>query len=207
MDKKIGIIEDNKDFREALEMVIHFTDGYSVLGAYENAKTALFGIPSNIPDVILVDINLPDNDGIYCVSILKEKFPKLYFLMCTSYEDDDKIFESLKAGANGYLLKTDGPSAILKGLNDLFNGGSPMSRTIARKVVESFSKKSTSKIQEILTVREIEILELIAKGLLNKEVADKLCISSGTIKKHIQNIYEKLHVNNRVEAVNKYLNR
>lgn len=206
-EKKISIIEDNREFREALEMVINFTEGFHVIACYENAITAVKKLPHNIPDAVLVDINLPDNDGIYCVTNLKNKFPEVHFIMCTSHEDDDKIFESLKAGACGYLLKTDGPSAVIEGLKDVFNGGSPMSGSIARKVVSSFSTKSLTKENtEKLTSREMEILELLANGLLNKEVAEKLFISSGTVKKHIQNIYEKLHVNNRIEATN-WLNK
>lgn len=203
MKKKIVIIEDNRDFREALEMVINFTEGFHVIASYENATIALKNLPLNLPDAVLVDINLPDSSGIYCVSELKNKFPQLHFVMCTSHEDDEKIFKSLKAGATGYLLKTDGPSAIIEGLRDVFNGGSPMSGSIARKVVNSFSTTfQYSETTEKLTSREFEILKLLASGLLNKEVASKLFISTGTVKKHIQNIYEKLHVNTRIEAVN-----
>ncbi|WP_321539864.1 response regulator transcription factor [Flavobacterium piscinae] len=128
--------------------------------------------------------------------------------MCTSYEDDDKIFQSLEAGASGYILKTEGPAKIIGALDELFEGGSPMSSSIARKVVASFSKmESQNKLTESLTGREREILELLAKGQMNKEVAAVLEISVGTVRKHIQNIYEKLHVNTRVEAVNVYLKR
>ena len=128
--------------------------------------------------------------------------------MCTSYEDDDKIFQSLKAGASGYILKTDGPVKIINALNELFEGGSPMSSSIARKVVASFSKVDASNINvETLTSREREILDSLARGRMNKEVAAELEISIGTVRKHIQHIYEKLHVNTRVEAVNLYLKR
>lgn len=128
--------------------------------------------------------------------------------MCTSYEDDEIIFKSLKAGASGYILKTEGPTKIIDALNDLFDGGSPMSSSIARKVVASFSKLDTiDESVQLLTPRENEILELLATGKMNKEVADNLQISGGTVRKHIQHIYEKLQVNTRVEAVNLYLKR
>jgi len=128
--------------------------------------------------------------------------------MCTSYEDDDKIFQSLKAGASGYILKTDGPVKIINALDELFEGGSPMTSSIARKVVASFSKVNVNDTNvETLTGREKEILDSLARGKMNKEVANELEISLGTVRKHIQHIYEKLHVNTRVEAVNLYLKR
>ena len=155
-----------------------------------------------------MDINLPGESGIECVKRWKLNYPKVLFLMCTSYEDDDKIFQSLKAGASGYILKTDGPAKIINALNELFEGGSPMSSSIARKVVASFSKVDASNINvETLTSREREILDSLARGRMNKEVAAELDISIGTVRKHIQHIYEKLHVNTRVEAVNLYLKR
>jgi DNA-binding NarL/FixJ family response regulator len=206
--KKISIIEDNNDLRSALSMIIQFTDGFSLLGCYENTEDAINSIPNEIPDALLVDINLPGKSGIDCVSILKNKYPELLFLMCTSYDDDEKIFKSLEAGANGYILKSEGPGKIIEALKDLFEGGSPMTGSIARKVVASFSKINQSNTAlQALTKREVEILNLLSKGMLNKEVANQFNISTGTVKKHIQNIYEKLHVNTRVEAVNKYLKR
>ena len=208
MKKRIGIVEDNRDLREAMAMMIQFTDQFELVGTFENAEAAIEIVPTIAIDALLMDVNLPGYNGYECVSILKAKKPTLLFLMCTSYEDDDIIFKSLKAGASGYILKTEGPTKIIDALNDLFDGGSPMSSSIARKVVTSFSKfESIDENVMLLTPRENEILELLATGKMNKEVADKLQISSGTVRKHIQHIYEKLHVNTRVEAVNVYLKR
>lgn len=208
MKKKICIVEDDRDLREALSMMIQFTDQYDLAGSFENAESALESLPEISPDAVLMDINLPGASGITCVQKLKSACPQLLVLMCTSYEDDDKIFESLEAGATGYILKTEGPAKIIGALDELFDGGSPMSSSIARKVVASFSKlESSNKLTESLTSREKEILDLLSKGQMNKEVAYHLEISAGTVRKHIQNIYEKLHVNTRVEAVNLYLKR
>lgn len=208
MKKRIGIVEDNRDLREALSLMIQFTEHYEVSGSYENAESAIEHISETLPDAVLMDINLPGYSGIECVQMLKRQYPEILFVMCTSYEDDDKIFKSLEAGATGYILKTDGPTKIIEALNDLFEGGSPMSSNIARKVVASFSKFEVQHPEtQLLTPRENEILELLATGKMNKEVAAQLDISSGTVRKHIQNIYEKLHVNTRVEAVNLFLKR
>ncbi|MBN8643272.1 MAG: response regulator transcription factor [Flavobacteriales bacterium] len=206
--KRISIVEDNADLREALSLMIQFTEGFELMNCYENAEIAIQKIPVELPDAVLVDINLPESSGIEMVLHLKQKFPDVMFLMCTSYDDDDKIFSSLEAGANGYILKSEGPGKIIEALKDLFDGGSPMTGSIARKVVASFSKiNASNENTQSLTIREIEILNLLSKGLLNKEVANELNISTGTVKKHVQNIYEKLHVNTRVEAVNKYFKR
>ncbi len=208
MKKKICIVEDDRDLREALSMMIQFTDRYELVGSFENAERALENIPNLEPDAILMDINLPGESGISCVNKLQNLSPESLVMMCTSYDNDDKVFQSLEAGATGYILKTEGPANILKALDELLDGGSPMSSVIARKVVASFSRfESQNKIVESLTQREKEILDLLAKGQMNKEVAYALDISVGTVRKHIQHIYEKLHVNTRVEAVNLYLKR
>lgn len=206
MKKRIGIVEDNRDLREALAMMIQFTEHFELVATFENAEEAIETVPTIAIDALLMDVNLPGYSGHECVSILKTRKPSLLFLMCTSYEDDDIIFKSLKAGASGYILKTEGPTKIIDALNDLFDGGSPMSSSIARKVVASFSNFQNKEL-ETLTSREKEILNLLATGQMNKEVAYTLEISIGTVRKHIQNIYEKLHVNTRVEAVNVYLKR
>ena len=208
MRRRVSIVEDNRDLREAMSLMIQFTDNYEFVSSFENAEEAIIKLIDLDVDVVLMDINLPGDSGIDCVKKLKGMFPKMLFLMCTSYEDDDKIFQSLKAGASGYILKTDGPVKIINALNELFEGGSPMSSSIARKVVASFSKVNSNDANvEMLTLREKEILNSLAKGSMNKEVANELEISIGTVRKHIQHIYEKLHVNTRVEAVNLYLKR
>lgn len=209
MDKKIiCIVEDKTDLREGMTMMVQVTEGYELGGSYANAEEALEHIPELMPDAVLMDINLPGASGIACVTSLKARFPKMLFLMCTAYEDNDKIFDSLKAGACGYILKTEGPARIMEALGDMIDGGSPMSSTIARKVVASFvSMGKGNKLMETLSDREKMVLEQLAKGLIGKEVADVLNISNGTVRKHVQNIYKKLHVNTRVEAVNLYLKR
>ncbi|MCF6131141.1 response regulator transcription factor [Flavobacterium wongokense] len=208
MRRKVSIVEDDRDLREAMSLMIQFTENYQLVSAFENAEEAIEKLQELDVDVVLMDINLPGYSGIECVKKLKALFPKMLFLMCTSYEDDDKIFQSLKAGASGYILKTDGPVKIINALDELFEGGSPMTSSIARKVVASFSKMNVNDANvETLTVREKEILDSLARGRMNKEVANELEISIGTVRKHIQHIYEKLHVNTRVEAVNLYLKR
>jgi DNA-binding NarL/FixJ family response regulator len=163
-------------------------------------------IPKLQPDIVLMDINLPEKSGIECVSVLKNNFPEILFLMCTSMEENNKIFAALKAGASGYILKTDGMAKIMQGIEDVFLGGAPMSNSIARKVLESFSAiTKTNKNLQQLTERENEILSHMAKGLLNKEIATATQTSEGTVRKHIENIYRKLHVNTRVEAVNLFM--
>lgn len=208
MRRRVSIVEDDRDLREAMSLMIQFTDNYELVSAFENAEEAVAKLVDLDVDVVLMDINLPGDSGIDCVKKLKSLFPKMLFLMCTSYEDDDKIFQSLKAGASGYILKTDGPVKIINALDELFEGGSPMTSSIARKVVASFSKMNVNDSNvETLTQREKEILDSLARGRMNKEVANELDISIGTVRKHIQHIYEKLHVNTRVEAVNLYLKR
>lgn len=206
--KSICIVEDNKELRDTLSLMINLSGKYNLLASYGNAEEAIQEIPKIIPDIVLMDINLPFKSGIECVTILKSQLPSMLFLMCTSLEENDKIFAALKAGASGYILKLDGMEKILNGIEDVIEGGAPMSNIIARKVLESFSdsKLNVNEIQS-LTERENEILNLMAKGLMNKEIAINLNISEGTIRKHIENIYRKLHVNNRVEAVNVLLKK
>lgn len=207
-DKKICIVEDNKELRHALSLMIDVSEGYTLLAAYSNAEDALVGIPVLHPDVVLMDINLPEISGIECISILKNRNPEILFLICTSLEENEKIFEALKAGASGYILKTDGMAKIMQGIEDVLQGGAPMSHVIARKVLESFTQNNQrSYNMQQLTERENEILKLMATGLLNKELASNINISEGTVRKHIENIYRKLHVNTRVEAVNLYMNQ
>ena len=204
----ICIVEDKADLREGMNMMVELSDKYILGGSYANAEVAISEIPAIKPDAVLMDINLPGASGIHCVNALKTMFPEMLFLMCTAYEDIDKIFDSLKAGASGYILKTEGPQKIIEALDDMIAGGSPMSSSIARKVVASFTKMGTDNaLIETLSDREIMVLEQLAKGLIGKEVADVLDISWGTVRKHVQNIYKKLQVNTRVEAVNLYLKR
>ncbi|WP_336515848.1 response regulator transcription factor [Pollutibacter soli] len=209
-DISVCIVEDNKDIRLALEQIIQMADGYKLLTSFPNAEEAVAGLPACNPNVVLMDINLGGMSGIECVGLVKPRHPDILFMMCTVYEEDEKIFEALAAGASGYILKKTAPAKLLEAIRELYEGGSPMSSQIARKVVAAFSKtpKTASNLSlDTLSHRETEILELLAKGLLYKEIAAKLGIAQETVRKHVYHIYEKLHVNNRVEAVNRYFGR
>ena len=215
MTISVCIVDDNKDIRSALEQIILMAEGYTLAGSYADAEEALQKIPEAKPNVVLMDINLGDGEsGIDCVRQLKPQYPEILFMMCTIYEEDEKIFEALKAGANGYILKKTAPGKLLDSLRELHEGGAPMSSQIARKVVNAFQGKvpadagpAPGKPISILSNRENEILELLAKGMLYKEIAARLFISQETVRKHVYHIYEKLHVNNRVEAINKFYGR
>ena len=216
MNISVGIVEDNSDIRNALEQIIDMSQGYEVSCSCINGEEALVLIPDAKPKVVLMDINLGGGiDGIECVRILKESHPEILFMMCTVLEEDEKIFEALTAGASGYILKKTAPNKMLEAIKELCDGGAPMSSQIARKVVAAFQQKpavleSNPVAQdhlEALSRREKEILEMLAKGLLYKEIAEQLFISPETVKKHVYHVYEKLHVTNRIEAVNRYFGR
>ncbi len=215
MDIQVCIVDDNKDIRSALEQIITMSDGFVLLGGFSNGEEALANIPILKPDVVLMDINLGEEEsGISLVKHLKVDNPDILFMMCTVYEDDEKIFEALSAGASGYILKKTAPGKLLEAIRELQEGGSPMSSQIARKVVAAFQQKnfpeaapSDSPGLSVLSTREKEILEHLARGLLYKEIAANLFISQETVRKHVYHIYEKLHVNNRVEAINRYYGR
>ena len=203
MNIKVGIVEDEASIRQTLTAVISQAEGFECCGIYESAETALEAIPSNPPDVILMDIHLPGKNGIECIESLIQKKVNAQFLMCTAYEDTEHVFQALKAGASGYLIKATTPERLLESIRDVFNGGSPMSSSIARKVVASFQTTQPSAELQKLSEREKEILEWLSKGFRYKEIAAKLFISTETVRKHIRNIYEKLQVNSRTEAINK----
>jgi two-component system, NarL family, response regulator LiaR len=205
----ICIVEDRKDIRESLVALVDSQSHLACIGSFENAEDALVKIPELQPNVVLMDIDLPKMNGIECIKQLKPKCPRVQFMICTVYDEDEKVFEALRTGANGFILKRSPPTRLLEAIVELYHGGSPMSSDIARKIVLSFQQKPEEKIQEEyhITPREQEILGLLSKGLSYQELADKLFISSKTVRKHIFNIYEKLHVNSRMEAVNKYFGR
>ncbi|MBX2925217.1 MAG: response regulator transcription factor [Chitinophagaceae bacterium] len=205
----VCIVEDNNDIRQALEQIIMMAEGYQFRGSFPGAESAIAGIPKLKPDVVLMDINLGGMSGIDCVRELKPRYPDILFMMCTVYEEDEKIFEALAAGANGYILKKTAPGKLLEAIRELAEGGAPMSSQIARKVVAAFQERSSlaAGLLDSLSNREHEILELLAKGMLYKEISTRLGIAQETVRKHVYHIYEKLHVNNRVEAVNKYFGR
>ena len=211
--KDIGvcIVDDNRELRNALEEIISMSDGYKCLGTISTAEDAIRQIPLFKPDVVLMDINLGGSEsGIDCVRALKPRIPSTNFMMCTVYEEDEKIFEALSAGASGYILKKTTPSKMLESIRELYEGGAPMSSQIARKVVAAFlNRPTTGGANELnsLTNREKEILELLSRGMMYKEIALALNLANDTIRKHVYHVYEKLHVTNRVEAVNKFFGR
>jgi DNA-binding NarL/FixJ family response regulator len=204
----VAIVEDLEEIREALRVLINGSQGFSCTHVFADAEEAMRQLPMLKTDVALVDIHLPGLNGIECVQDLKEQMPETQFMMCTVYDDDDHIFDALKAGATGYILKRTSPAQILEAIRELHTGGSPMSSEVARRVINSIQKKNApSEATEILTQREKEILDYLALGFLYKEIADKLSISRETVKKHIHNIYEKLQVQTRTEALNKAFQR
>jgi len=204
---QVALVEDHADIRQGLSYIINSTAGFDCT-AYSTAEEALQKIFEDNCDVILMDINLPGMSGIDCTRLMKEKCPGLPIMMCTAYEDDENIFKALSAGAKGYILKRAAGDMLIEAIRDLHDGGSPMSSSIARRVVESFQNGGKkSKDDYDLTGREKEILELLSQGFRNKQIAEKLFLSPHTIRTHIYNIYEKLHVQNRVEALNKMAGR
>jgi DNA-binding NarL/FixJ family response regulator len=205
MSISIAIVEDEKNYNNALKKVINYQTDMKVIAQFFDGNEALNNLSSISPDVVMMDIQLQDMLGIEIIEKLRKDMPDTHFIMCTSFEDDEKIFNSLKAGAMGYLIKGESMDKILTSIRDVYNGGAPMSFSIARRVLNHFEKKITEvKGFNELTNREKEILELLSQGLLYKEIADQKCISMDTVKKHVGNIYRKLHVSNKVEAINKF---
>jgi DNA-binding NarL/FixJ family response regulator len=199
----VAIVEDIKEIREGLRLLIDNSNDFSCGEVYASAEEALKQLPESQPDVVLMDIHLPGMNGIECLRQLKHKCEHTQFIMSTVYEDDDNIFESLKAGASGYLLKKTEPVKILEAIKEVFHGGSPMSTQIARKVIASFQTKHGIDDTDILTPKEKEILKALSKGLRYKEIAYEMHISIETVRSHVRRIYEKLHVQSRTEALNK----
>lgn len=208
MSIRVSIVEDDSRIRESLIVLIDGTEGFRCVSAYESAEEALEDILRKAPDVALMDINLPGISGIECVRSLKAGMPNIQIIMLTVFEDNEKIFQSLEAGATGYLLKRTPPDQILNAIREVHNGGSPMSSQIARKVVQSFRKKREQNDPPVkLSQREEEILRALAQGSRDKEIAEALFISVDTVHSHLRRIYEKLQVRSRTEAVVKYLQK
>ena len=202
----IALVEDDANLRETLADIISSASGWQLVASYPDAESALAGMASACPEVVLMDIQLPGMSGIECVARLKAQHAGVQVLMVTVYDNNDRIFDALAAGASGYLLKRDAPAKLLECLDDLLAGGSPMSSAIARKVVQHFQKEPPAKNEDHnLTPREKQILELLVKGGLYKEIAWDLGIGVETVRTHLHNIYAKLHVRTRTEAVVKYL--
>ena len=185
MNINVAIVEDDERVRESLCMLIQGTDGFMCTGTYESAEAALQGLPEQPPDVVLMDINLPQASGIECVRKLRARCPELNVMMLTVHDDDDAIFRALQAGAHGYLLKRTPPGEILTAIEEINAGGSPMTSSIARKVLQSFQRTPALGPAEKLSPREHEILDLLVKGYLYKEIAEQLSISVRTVEKHV----------------------
>lgn len=210
----VFIVDDNKELRNALEEIVSMSEGYRCIGTASSAEEAVDRIPITHPDVVLMDINLgTEESGIDVVRVLKPKIPETNFMICTVYEEDEKIFEALSAGASGYILKKTPPGRMLEAIRELYEGGAPMSSQIARKVVAAFQKQQQQSVPgeaetlHHLTIREREILELLSRGLTYREIAAQTFLSPETVRKHVYHIYEKLHVTNRVAAINKFFGR
>lgn len=206
MDITVSIVEDDADLRESISHFIDGAPGFSCAGAYSTGEEALEGIPAGKPAVALMDINLPGMSGIECVRKLKERDPELQIIMLTVYENSDRIFEALAAGACGYLVKRTPPNKLLEAIREISAGGSPMSSHIARKVVQAFQSSEGRSQPVQLAPREREVLDLLSKGRAYKQIADEMNLHIGTVRTYVRRIYEKLHVNCRTEAVVKYLN-
>lgn len=202
---KVGIVEDNKTLREGFETLLNRTPGFSCVCTCESVADALKKIPKAQPDVVLMDIQLPDATGVECTAKIKELMPKVHIVIVTVYEDSERIFQALRAGACGYLLKRAQPEKIIAAIQEAQEGGVPMTPEIARKVIGQFRQQVTAQSEvENLTEREREVLELVMHGHANKTIADRLGVSVAAVKFHLQHIYEKLHVHSRTEAALKF---
>jgi DNA-binding NarL/FixJ family response regulator len=200
----VSILDDDKDVRDGLSWMIDHSDGFKCAGSYGTCEQALENIEESPPDVMLVDIGLPDQSGIEFVRDAKRYYPDIRFLMLTVYSDDESIFQSLRAGAVGYLLKKTPPTKLLDAVRDAYQGGAPISSEIARKVLHYFQEQHGSgDVTESLSSREVEVLRCLIEGLSYKAIADKLFLSVHTVRFHLHNIYAKLHVTSRAEAVAK----
>jgi len=203
---KVAIIEDNNTLRNSLANLFNKADGMKCVASLDNLLNVVSEIGKVLPDIILMDIGLPHISGIEGVRTVKSNFAQIHVLMFTVFEDDEKIFDAIRAGASGYLLKKTPPEEIVAAIIELYHGGAPMSASIARKVIQSFQSQIPSAVQDFqLTAREKEILYSLVDGLSYKKIAEKHFISISTIRTHICNIYEKLHVNSKAEAVAKVL--
>ena len=208
MSIAVSIVEDDARVRASLARLIDSTQGFRCVSNHSSAEDALKEIPKYKPNVVLMDINLPGINGVECSRQLKPQMPATQIIMLTVYQNTEHIFDALAAGATGYMLKQTKPDKLLIAVKDVYEGGSPMSSHIARKIVQSFQQKSTQNDETpSLSPREAQVIELLAKGYLYKEVADTMGVSYATIHTHIRHIYEKLQVRSRTEAVVKHLSQ
>jgi DNA-binding NarL/FixJ family response regulator len=208
MNISVSIVEDDPQVRSTLAKLIDSSPGYRCVSRHPSAENALEEIPKVKPNVTLMDINLPGINGVECARRLKPQLPATQIIMLTVYQNTEHIFNALAAGATGYMLKQTPPAELLEAIKDVHSGGSPMSSHIARKIVQSFQRsKSEASGSENLSPREAEVLDLLAKGYLYKEIAETMKVTYATVHTHIRHIYEKLHVRSRTEAVAKHLGR
>lgn len=201
---RVSLVDDLEEVRIALKNQILQTEGMTCVGDYADGETALAALLLAETDIVIMDIGLPGMSGIECMLRIKQQRTDLRFLTFTVFDNDEHVFEALKAGADGYVLKRDPTEKILQAIQELYEGGSPMSRAVALKVLQSFRPPQRKKTDKILTTREVEILENLSKGLFYKEISSQLFISEGTVKQHVNHIYQKLQAQNRTEAINKY---
>ncbi|MBL7766310.1 MAG: response regulator transcription factor [Chitinophagaceae bacterium] len=204
MNIQVAILEDDEDIRLSFSTLIDLNEEMTLIGAFRTAEDFMESLSQTTPDVVITDIELPGINGIECVKKVKAAIPSIQFMMCSVFEDDDRVFESLSVGATGYIVKNTTPEKLYMAIREIYEGGSPMSAHIARKVVASFAgKHQIPEKSTLLTARENEVLQHLSAGLRYKEIADLLNISNETVRKHTRNIYEKLQVSSRMEAVNK----
>ncbi len=205
MTIRVAIVENERSVRQELVSLINETRGFQCVGAYSSGEQALREMPKQPPEVVLMDINLGQMSGVKCTYLLKQVIPELQIVMLTVYDDRQQIFEALEMGASGYLLKRTPTPEILKAIEDVHRGGAPMSSYIARQVVQSFSRRTAEKASAVaLSAREKEVLALVAKGYINKEIANMLGLTEDTVRGYLKHVYEKLHVRSRTEAAMKY---
>jgi DNA-binding NarL/FixJ family response regulator len=207
MTIRVAIVEDDRGIREGLSLLIGGSPGFTCTGAFPDGESALEGLPPDPPDIVLMDIHLPGMDGITCVGRLSTLCPDTQFMMSTAFDNDEEVFNALRAGANGYVLKNTPPVKLLEAITELYQGGSPMSASIARKVIGSLRPARSEKSASELSSRELEILEALSKGMRYQEVADSLFISVDTVRSHVRAMYGKLQVHSRTDAVNKVFPR
>ena len=205
MSIRVAIVEDDEQVRENLARLVGEAKGFECVATFGSGEQALGHLPRRLPDVVLMDINLPGISGVECVRQLKSIAPDVHVVMLTVYDDSDRIFQALQMGASGYLLKRSTAAEILHAIEDVHRGGAPMSSYIARKVVQSFRRQGPSeKPAENLTKRETDVLEYVSRGYANKEIADALGLSAETVRGYLKTIYSKLHVRSRTEAAMKF---
>ena len=204
---RVAIVEDDEGIRASLASLLQNADGFNLAGGYASAEDALARLPQTSPDVVLMDINLPGKDGIECVRQLKAAHPRVQFVMLTVYEDGESLFNSLKAGASGYLLKRASSKKLLSAIRDVYSGGSPMTPQMARRVVQFFNPGCSPApgARAVLTDGECKVLDEFARGYSYKETAERLGVTVHTINSYVRVIYEKLHVHSRTEAVLKHV--